>query len=397
MLDRSLIIKRIHQMFAVNAKTEDQKKEVVERLYTKYHLPKVVGMEILTRKRDLANVSDFDLYAIIDIITSGHPENYFTPAEIAEFSKKEYEKISLPLKFNMVQITEDQWIGKISVKQLMELRDAQLVYYNENTQRTMHHVTRGDSEYYTITLNKKAVQEIQASMRDESFIPNTITLNMPVGTIYSYTNNVLTIREIEKFDILDGYHRFIAMSKIYNLDENFDYDMELRIVCFEEGKAKHFVWQEDQKTKMKKVDSESFNQNSEPNKIVQRLNTDATFIMAGKIKRNDYIINASDMALVIKRMWFASQNDSKSTLTKRSIEVKKKIQQGIEVLVSADEELVNEKWDLKYLCTVLVCIYAEVPNKKLKETVDRLYAENPDKIIASRLTRRILSRIEKMI
>lgn len=41
----------------------------------------------------------------------------------------------------------------------------------------------------------------------------------------------------DHFDILDGYHRFIALSKASNLDPDFNYVMEVRFAQYPPGQG----------------------------------------------------------------------------------------------------------------------------------------------------------------
>lgn len=211
--------------------------------------------------------------------------------------------------------------------------------------------------------------------------------------MYAFRENQLIIEKITKFDILDGYHRYIAISGIYNLNPLFNYNMELRIVCFQEGKAKQFVWQEDQKTKMRKVDSESFNQNSEANKVVQRLNSDTTFILAGQLSRNEGIINSAELALLIKLLWFNDRREQKAVVVKKSIQIKNSLQEKIEALVKQEPTLLEKTWSFKYLSCVVACVYRDVPNEKMSETVNKVYRENENfNMTSSRCNRMTLRR-----
>ena len=103
------------------------------------------------------------------------------------------------------------------------------------------------------------------------YIPDDITLNMPEeGSKFRYENGKLTISELPggKFDITDGYHRYLAMCAIYNIDKSFDYPMELRITNFDLATCQQMIFQKDQKTQMKKEDSATFNQYDVGNQIV---------------------------------------------------------------------------------------------------------------------------------
>lgn len=63
-------------------------------------------------------------------------------------------------------------------------------------------------------------------------------------------------------------HRYIAISDLSNLNEDFDYPMELRSTMFSESKAQQMIWQKDQKTKMRKIESDSLNQNNFANQVI---------------------------------------------------------------------------------------------------------------------------------
>jgi hypothetical protein len=274
----------------------------VKETIRKYEMPEILSSDYITMRKDLVDASTFALFIIADVIKPELISQYFASKEIKALSKEKWniEKISFPLKYHMVQISEDQFIGKISVKDLMLLRNAQLIKYNENTQRTMQHIVKGKTELFKISLNKSAVYNIINSYESDLYIPNTITLNMPDDAEYYYDeeNSLLEITNLDYFDMLDGYHRYIALSKIFNKNPEFDYEMELRIVQFEESKAKRFIWQEDQKTKMRKIDSESMDTSKASNKIVERLNMNCCEL-GGKISRNKGIINAANLANII--------------------------------------------------------------------------------------------------
>lgn len=365
------------------------------KLKQKYDIPSGIANDILTLRADLETQTDFMLFCVMDILDLGQLKNYFTESEIKTYSeaKFETEHIKFPIRIRAVQVTETQWIGVIDLKTLMGFRDAQLLNYNENTQRSLRHIIKGGTEFYKITLNQKAVANIQDLIKTGQYIPNTITFNMPEDTDYKYADGVLIINSISQFDILDGYHRYISLSKLYSLDPGFQYNMELRVVCFPEGKAKQFIWQEDQKTRMKRIDSDSFNQNLEANKIVDRINGDPSFVLSGYITRNEGIINAAWMAQLINMLWFG-QRMSKADTLKRSLEVRKEIQEGLETIVNADHSIVEEPWDYKFLCCVMVCIHNGTPDINIVRKVYDTYNGN---IVPTRIRKNVLNRLSACI
>ena len=272
MIDRLGLNRQINAEIERNFINRKWSSEICTKLYLKYNIPSEITSEILTKKSDINDVVTPVLYCLAKELNIA-VNKCFTPAEIKEYESYKYTKSSLSFPYvfeNMVEVSEGkQYIGTISTKQLMELRDAQILNYNTNTQRQMQLKTGNNFSYFRIALNRKAVDQIMDLLKSNDFIPNTITLNINPETDYSYQNGKLKIKSEAKFDILDGYHRYIALSNMYNLDKNFDYPMELRVTFFREEIAKQFIYQEDQKTKMTKIDSDAMNKNNVGNKICQ--------------------------------------------------------------------------------------------------------------------------------
>lgn len=231
----------------------------------KYGFPVDMVSDIITLRTQMQDALEVLLYAIAS--ESGiNTATYFSEREIKEYSKYKYKvsTVTFPYTFEslMVEVRPDeQYIGKTSVKELMKLRDAQIINYNANTQRAMTLKRGNNVEYYTITLNRKAVNQIDELYQKGDYIPNTLTFNLPPTTDFTYKDGKLTINEQVPFDILDGYHRYIAMSNRYNLDETFDYPMEIRIMFASEENAKQFIYQEDQRTPLAKSDANAMNKN----------------------------------------------------------------------------------------------------------------------------------------
>ena len=274
-------------------------------------------------------------------------EDYFSDREIKEYETTKYKplKFSFPIKWQMIEVSEGtQWIGKITVKELMRLRDAQLINYNERTQRTLKHVVNKDFEYYQIFLNRNAVDAITDSYLNGRYIPNTITLNLPEDAEFDYSDGTLTIREADKLDIIDGYHRYIAMSNIYNQNPKFNYTMELRVVCFNEDTARQFIWQEDQKTKMRRLDSDSFNQNSAASQVINLINQNSMY--RNVIGRNNEPIDQGVASSLINLIWF---KDAGVKVSRKKIrEVADKIIFTFDEMIGDNEELFDKKWDYDF-------------------------------------------------
>ena len=349
--------------FFVNVLTDKENKKAVEE-YAKvtYSYPEVLIADVLGKRKILSEVSDFDLFVLVDSfknagIIKNSVNAYFTDVEIEHYSKAKYKapkKIKFPLKFNVIEIAPDQWIGRTTAREIVALRDAQIIRYNVNIQRTMRKGMKGKTEEYRIMENKRATSEIRAAMQSDMFIPNTLTLNIPddIDSEFDFSDGVLTIKKAKALDIIDGFHRLIALEQAANLDPDFDYVMELRITNYSEDKGQRFVYQEDQKTKMSKIDSNSFNVDDEAVRVCRRLNDDSLCNIQGQITRNEGLISLGEMALILKRLHF--HNLGKNAARVRGVELAKELREDFNRLTEYDGKYLTERYDFITLAVVLV-------------------------------------------
>jgi len=329
---------------------KEKSNNILQEMQNSFNIPTGMTMDLLTERINLEDANEFILFSLCVCLDKElDKENvfkYFTPIEIDGYSKSKYEEdtIKFPIEIKCVPVSADQWIGSVDVDFIMKLRKAQLINYNVNAQRTLQKVVRGEKSYYKITLNKDAINKICESMNDGNYIPNTITLNMPETANFSYDDSkcVLTIKSLDHFDISDGYHRYIAMGQLKDRNPDFNYPMELRIVMFSEDKVKQFIYQEDQKTKMRKIDSDSMNMNAPENLVVERLNRDVMFNLKNKIARNNGSINYGELASVIKYFYFKGQGIDKSV--RRIIEVENEVRDKFNKLTETYSNLLDKNY-----------------------------------------------------
>ena len=268
--DRGMLEKRLTDICSYIALNSEECNKIYDLVKEKYNIPRGLTSDLICLRMSMSETTEFILFCILDAVIEAtgateHIEDYYTAQEIKKYSKSKYKvnKIKFPLRIKMIQIANDQWIGNIDNTLLMQLRAAQLINYNTNAQRTMTKIIRGDNEIYKITLNQKAVAAINENLKNGLFVPNTLTFNIPedIESDFYYDNDSmeLVITKLEHVDIIDGYHRFIAACQASDEDSKFEFNWELRVVNFSDDKAKNFIYQEDQKTKLKKVDSNSMN------------------------------------------------------------------------------------------------------------------------------------------
>lgn len=253
------LTKRFEQDIIFDKKNYD---EFIDYVHDKHNLDFAFISDAVNGRISLSACTDFELFALLQglIYMNLAPESqiayYFTEMEIETYSAYKIEvedKSIFPVRIKAVEVTYNQWIGSMTIKELMQLRNKQLLNYNINAQRSMTRAIRGDREYYKITLNKKAVSNIRLLFESGEFISNTITLNIPNSPdseyYYDQKASELVIENVDHFDISDGYHRFIAACQAYDNNPDFDYPMEVRVVSFENDKIKKFIFRKTRRRK----------------------------------------------------------------------------------------------------------------------------------------------------
>lgn len=360
-----------------------------------YDIPKGIVSDLISRRMTMSEASEFMLFILLDSMHSVLKEDkiqgidkFYTMQEAQYYRKSKYEveKIKFPLVFKMIQVENDQWVGKIDVKTLMRLRQAQLINYNTNAQRTMSKIVKGDKEIYKITLNQKAVSEIADAYTHNTFIPNTVTLNIPIESdsefYYDNDTNSLVIKSLDHFDITDAFHRYIAASQVSDLNNDFNYNMELRIVNFTEDKAKQFIYQEDKKTPMRKIDSNSMNMNKAANIVVTRLNENVRCNLKGLISRNEGVIHFGELAELVDYFYFKGVGKEKE----RSVTIKAvaELTNDFNMLTEYNTKYLEHKMNYKTLLSAMFCFdyyrNNNIDNTKMCEVIEKIakVMENSD-------------------
>lgn len=296
----------------INVNKEIRDKYIKE-VNEKFGVPTGYIMDYISGRSNIENASAFDMFMLAYGFdkTCGTKliEEIFTKVEIREFGKSKFaiDELTFPIQIECLPVTPYQWIGTCDTDFLIKLGNKQIINYNVNAQRAMQRVVRHGDETYKISINKRALKEIKESFESEQFIPNTITLNIPEGEedfSYDATRAILKINSIKHLDISDGYHRYLAIFQAKNENPDFNYHMELRITHFPDSQVKQFIFQEDQKTKMRKIDSQSMNMYAPENLVTERLNKNTMFYYYGNISHGKGAINFSEFAECVKYFYF---------------------------------------------------------------------------------------------
>ena len=348
----------------------------------KYNIPRVITSDYLSLRNPLAEANDFVLFCLLDSIEqitevkkSVVPE-FYVDKEIKTYSIAQFkvDKIKFPLRFKAIQISDDQWSSSIDFKTLMKLRAAQLIIYNENTQRTMKRMVHNEKEIYKIEINKTAVEEIEKLYKNGTYIPTPLTFNIPMDSdanfYYDEDKMELVISSLEGFDIVDGYHRYLAACKTCDSDKNINFTMELRIVNFPEDKAQQFIYQEDQKTVMTKADSNTYDQTSLANRIVERINKNPQSNLHGLIGRNKAIINYSDLSEIVS--YFYIDGSKKRNVNSSIISISNNLINNFNILTEYNMDYMEKRYSYKKLFVVMYCFnyYEDMDKSNMCQVID---------------------------
>ena len=169
MKNKMVLVKELNKELITKIKNRKELNNLAQQLETQFEVPQDFSLDYLGLRIDLETLSEEKLFWFAKVIKKDIVEKYYTNSEIKIYSNRKYKikKIKFPLKLKMIPIkNNEQYIGATDVKQLMMFRDAQLINYNENTQRTLTKVVNGGEEYYKISLNKKAITGIEYLFRE---------------------------------------------------------------------------------------------------------------------------------------------------------------------------------------------------------------------------------------
>ena len=358
-----------------NVLVRQKRMRLYDNLMNWFNMPTSVAEEMILFKKDIREFTAFDIFCVVYFIDRKALSKFFTENEIAAFSNDKYavEKVDFPITFNnMVQVADDQWIGRITCKELMRLKRSRLINYDANEQRALKRIKSGQEEIFKPFVNKRNVKEIREAMERGVYVPDPITLNMPEGAEFLYNDKKYSLKVFSlpngMFNLDDGYHRYLAMSQISDLNKDFDYMMELRVINFPNAKANSFIFQQDQKTRMQKIVSKTYDTSAVPNRIIKMVNEDSSCYISGKIGRNNSNINSASMAYLLSNFMIPRRIKPENQM-QAVIKIKNDLIRKFNTLVEQDAKFAG-KYSDQMLYVTLYVFASDIPEHKYAEVIN---------------------------
>lgn len=309
-------IKKIYEDISVNKKYS---LFVISALKHKVDIAKV--QDVLYLQNRYVNIKDSELYWLINALKA-LKEKYniddesinlkitdgiFTEREIYEFDniyiKVDKEENNV-VEINGVTEVERGKIylaPKISIRKLKKMFDDNFVVYNFDTQRDPQIKDIKIAKVFLPTLNKNQVKEIKKAIKNNKFVPNTITINVLENGKERYDFEVDKSTgdlDIGKFlfqkgngstmDIIDGYHRCNAIFELIEEDKEFDMYMHLKITVFTIEEAQNYIRQESLGMRITEVTQNRFKDDAY-NETLKQINTlggTERNVLFGKLNNN---------------------------------------------------------------------------------------------------------------
>jgi len=218
-----------------------------------------------------------------------NPKNYFNDKEIEEgnaFKREVIEQEEYTELYPVLQIRNDQWITRMTRKEIADLWNYGKARYNKRTQRNTIIREYKNKMVEKVNINKTAIKKIYRLMKEDTYIPNMVTFNIPLSSdenLYEYDDKSLKMRISSILHATDGFHRDMAILGIVADNINPEEYMEVRITHFSEDKCHTFMLQEDIRNPLDARFKKSI-EDSYENSVVKQLNEKGE--LKGKITTN---------------------------------------------------------------------------------------------------------------
>lgn len=317
-MKRQELIKTLRRFCDKVALNRKQMLSVAEFCHTQYGVPQNEMLDVINDRISFETKTDDFLFFISSGLSKYVPEfkikAHYTDEEIKENENKKYiiqgnYLVTIPC---VPIIPGKQWIGAVDARFFLELDRNQKINYNYEKQRVRQKVVKGDEIYFRTKISMKSVRQISQLMMNGEYVSDYLTLDIPYENtlndfFYDENKKELVFKNLDSFDITDGYHRLEAMRMCYEKDKEFNYPMGIQITQFSLQKTQQFIYQADQKNKMSITQTNSYNSLRYSNEVCNFLNEDSGCIYNRMIKRSgNKTLDFVALSDIVDYYWFGA-------------------------------------------------------------------------------------------
>lgn len=356
----------------------DKKRSMILAGRMKYNIPVGYMADILNLKIPISECPKEVVFAIIDLAEFQDLKLQKNEADILSKWRYEEQVVGDDFKFEVVKVCDNHWIGRINLKNLIVLRDADKLDYSLDNQNKMMKEALDGKTYYQVALNQSSIDNIKNLMSQGLYIPDEITLSIPSAAKCDYSDHELTITNADKLTIIDGCHRYIAMCQLY--DENnkqFDYNIELRLIQEDDTFIKQFIYQKSQRVPKNKSKYYALNQMAIENQIVNRISDDPECLLHENINLGSKaIINSANLAECIYEYYLKDKNVSAQIGMIETLP--DELSANINRLVKGLPKLSKRRWSKKETAAILFAFSKGITRSEVIDTMLKEMAKVKD-------------------
>lgn len=349
------------QLLKVLNTLTNKKLQELQLACMKYNLIPSRIIDIIDKRLPIQELGEAELFWICkelyDMLQNKilNPDKYFTDAELVQYPKTvlpPLKRKKFPVKFTKVQkIKSNQWQCVIPIAEIVDLKQRQVITYNPNTQRPLIVIEKGEKIITKVDLNKESVNDIMRLMEQGFYNPHHITINMnkDVDTEPILQGSTIMI-ESGQLDIIDGYHNYIAATRMKAKNKDFEYNMPVILTHFDEHQAGMYIAQENKKNLINTSYTDSLDITDIGNLITERINDTTSFYLYNRIGKQSYSqIPFSSLSSIIK-YYFKS--------TKQGAEMSRLVKDVVQYwnsIIDENSELQDRKYIIKDIAIIITC------------------------------------------
>lgn len=335
----------------------------------KYNLLPSRIVDVIDKRLPIQEMGEGELFWVCDELHNIVDVNilevgrYFTDKELSSYPKAKLPSLKtkkFPVVFENVQrIKSNQWQCVMFIDDLMNLKQRQVITYNPNTQRPLIVIEKGEKIVTKVDLNKESVSEIMKLMEQGFYNPHhiTINLNKDLGTEPIFRGNDIVVQE-GQLDIIDGYHNYIAATRMKAKHKDFEYYMPIIITHFDEKQAGMYIAQENKKNLINTSYTDSLDITNTGNLITERINDNTDFYLYGKVGKQSYSQVPFSALSSIVHHYFKS--------VKQGAETSKLVKEIVEYwncVIDNEPNLQDCKYKTRDLAIIVTCFKNGIPSE----------------------------------